>query len=692
MLEKTDWIYDIEVYPNLFLLNCINNTNTIRKSFQISPYKDDRRNLVMWLNDEVRNMIGFNNLNYDYPVLHHLITKLITQKGSVLCNSLFQHSNNLIRTLKNKSFTNGQYIIPQIDLFRINHFDNKAKMVSLKELEFNFNMENIQELPFKYDTILTKEQIDIVSEYCFNDVYATYLLYNYTSAEIKLREELNQKFDTSKFTNMNSVKIGETILTDAIRKKLGDNALVEVIDTGDREIIKPKQTKRDRISFSNIIFGYYDFKTPECKALLCWFKQQVITELNGAFNDIDISKLQLLHPYYKENLVTKTIDGVKHKLQRNVNIMFHNEQYDFGVGGVHASTKTGIYKSDSEYVIVDLDVASFYPNLAIQNNIYPAHLSKDFCDVYKDIYNKRKLYKKGTAENLVYKLALNGSYGLSNSKYSSLYDPQYTVTITVNGQLSIMILVELVLENIEGSKMLQVNTDGATFMIKRKYLPLLNTLKSQWEKITSLTLEDVIYQKMVILNVSNYIAIKENGDIKRKGSLFIYKDVPGELEIYKNHSALVIPKAIEAYFIHGTLPEVYIKNHIDIKDFFKRAKVNRQSQLISISPFDTIQKDEQHISRYIVTGEEVISDEWINADRKTRKNIPKLTYKGVGKKLLKVMSSNNSKTNRIINLESDYLCTVINDLRLIDIKNLRDIIYYPYYINEVNKVINQFKN
>ena len=57
---------------------------------------------------------------------------------------------------------------------------------------------------------------------------------------------------------------------------------------------------------------------------------------------------------------------------------------------------------------------------------------------HEDVYNQRKSFAKGTAENAMLKLALNSVYGDSNNKYSVFYDPKYTMNITINGQLSLV--------------------------------------------------------------------------------------------------------------------------------------------------------------------------------------------------------------------------------------------------------------
>src|SRR5690606_37685331 len=97
------------------------------------------------------------------------------------------------------------------DLFKINHFDNKAKMTSLKLLEFNLRLKNLQALPYRFDKELTEQEIFDVIAYNDNDVDATELVYNETKFEIDLRDKMSPKYGID-FTNFNSTKMGEHIL------------------------------------------------------------------------------------------------------------------------------------------------------------------------------------------------------------------------------------------------------------------------------------------------------------------------------------------------------------------------------------------------------------------------------------------------------------------------------------------------
>jgi len=402
-MKKNRWIWDIECYPNLFLL-CAKNVETKeRVKFQVSPISDDRPFISYWLKESVNDMVGFNSINYDYPVLHYALNKLWKLKGRMFCKLLFNYSNNIIKG-KKSYIKNFDYVKKQIDLFKINHYDNKAKMTSLKLLEFNLKLDNIQELPYEPGTVLKNEQIRTIIEYCDNDVNATELLYYETLKEIQLREKLSIQYNID-FTNYNSTKIGETILISKIINKLGENVVYHKIDTdrGIKKIIK--NTKRESINLKDIIFDYISFKTEPFKKILEWFKSKTIKETNGVFSKIPFEELKSLEPYYN---IKKVVDK-----QKTLNIVYKGMQYDFGTGGLHSCIEPGIYESDNEYDIYDVDIKSFYPNLAIKNKFYPEHFGEEYCDIYESIYEERKKYNKKThpAENLALKLTLNGSYG-----------------------------------------------------------------------------------------------------------------------------------------------------------------------------------------------------------------------------------------------------------------------------------------
>ena len=213
-------------------------------------------------------------------------------------------------------------------------------------------------------------------------------------------------------------------------------------------------------------------------------------------------------------------------------------------------------------------MSSMYPNIAISNRIYPQHLGETFCDIYQDMYEQRKSYPKGSAENAMLKLALNGTYGKSNDKYSIFYDPKFTMQITINGQLSLCLLAEKLL-SIPDLKIIQVNTDGITVALPRVYKEVYDSICSEWQEQVKLQLEFADYSKMIIRDVNNYIAVREDGKIKEKGIFETKK------EWHKDNSYMVVPIAVREYFVNNIPVEETIHKHENILDFCGRYKATK---------------------------------------------------------------------------------------------------------------------
>jgi hypothetical protein len=302
--------------------------------------------------------------------------------------------------------------------------------------------------------------------------------------------------------------------------------------------LRQMRTSREQIIFKDIILPYISFETATFQNLLKKFQDVV------------------LYP-------GQTKGGFKYSVQ------YKGVKTDYGLGGIHGARTSKVYNSTEDMIIMSSDVVSFYPNLAIRNGWAPAHLPKhEFCEQYEWFFEERKKIPKSDPRNYVYKIILNSTYGLSNDENSFLYDPQFTMSITINGQLSLTMLYEMICEGIPGAIPLMQNTDGLETMIPREYVDKYMEICKIWESMTNLQLEHDKYSKIVLGDVNNYIAVNEDGKSKCKGR-FEYKD----LALHKNKSFLIIPKALHAYFVDGVKPEMFIKENLNIFDFCGGVKI-----------------------------------------------------------------------------------------------------------------------
>jgi hypothetical protein len=242
------------------------------------------------------------------------------------------------------------------------------------------------------------------------------------------------------------------------------------------------------------------------------------------------------------------------------------------------------------------------------------------------------------------KLALNGTYGASNDKFSVFFDPQFTMKITLAGQLMLAMLVEKLL-SVVGLRIIQSNTDGITVYMHRARRMEVQLICDQWENLTKLQLESVEYKKMAIRDVNNYIAVKLDGTTKLKG------DYEWDREYHQNHSALVVPKVAEMVLTKGIPIRETVMNWCDKYDFFMRIKVPRSSHLRWGG------KTVQNTTRYYVST--------------------------AGAELVKVMPplAKNPEKWREFAVEKGWTVQVCNDIR-----DAFEPINYEYYIREIEKL------
>ena len=689
MLENAI-VYDLESFPNAFTLNAVSLWTDAEITFEISDYRDDRQQLMQWFNylhEHRVPMIGFNNIHYDYPMIHNifknpnLTAQQINQKNDEIINGTNRFANVIWERDR---------FAPQIDLFKLHHFDNRAKSTSLKQLQFVMRSQNVMESAIPFGINLTREQLDgDVIPYNRHDTGETKRFAHFSMSAIEFRITMIEQFGLD-VLNWNDTKIGEEMLIARIgadvcyeRVEIKDNYGNPVLDwNGNIKTRRQKrQTVRPSIALSDVIFPYVRFQHPEFQRILDYMRSQT-----------------LLPDEFKEDTKKIQTKGVFSGIKATIN----DFEFHYGLGGIHGSIPAQKVVATDDWIIRDIDVASLYPSIGIVNNLAPEHLGEAFTKAYATLPAERKEWqkKKGKkcAEANSMKLAGNGAYGKSNDEYSVLFDPKYTMTVTINGQLLLSMLAEWLL-TVPTITLIQINTDGITYYIHKDYLDAAKAIEKQWEEYTCLTLEDVHYSRMWIRDVNNYISETLDGSLKLKGAYW-FPDPLDYIESiasaqppawHKDHSAPIVQRAAVTAMVQGIDPAVFIRAHTDPFDFMLRAKVNRADKLML---GDT---EQQRIMRYYMStdGKPLVkisppAKGAVVGEYKRANGVDEATFRSVSATLApgqwdeRIHTKNRSRHEmRQTALQAGYLVTECNVADRFSFANLN----YDWYINEAKKLI-----
>ena len=630
-------IYDIETLTEFFLVSIYDVEVGSYHEFQVNKNTNQLGKLIRFI-DYYKDYywVGYNNLRFDSQVIEWVLRnhEEWEELGALeVCAKIAQKAADVIHDANYEvlpEFSEFKLSTKQIDLFKVSHFDNKNRMVSLKRLQFEMDLENIEEMPIHHTkNNLTDDDIQLIRDYCRNDIMSTYEFYKVTTGDtehplykgnnqIQLRLDIQQEFGIP-CINYSDSKIGDEM----IKKYYCEERGIAIKD------LKKKGTFRKPFSVRSCIADYVEFETRELNEFLKRIKKQKLS----------------LQDDFKEQL------------------RFYDNTYTFAKGGLHTENGPKIFEADEDHLIVDWDVSSYYPAIIINNERYPGHLGKEFLSGYKKMFEKRLELKplakkdkkiKGIVGAL--KLAVNSVYGKSSDMQSWMYDRMLTMFTTITGELSLLMLIEKY--ELAGINIISANTDGVTILVKKASFNKMQEINKWWMDVTQYELERTDYQKIIFSTVNDYLAIKTDGDVKKKG------DFLTDFELHKNKSARVVPIALEHFYVHGVPVEDTIKRHRNIFDFCLRQKASKDFHYEGIDRSTGKTTTYNKLIRYYVSKS--------------------------GEKLLKVKNPDcTTNAADVSQVEAgEWVMHVCNHLQS---THPLDNINYDYYIERANKIIHKIQ-
>lgn len=650
MVKKQSFVYDVETFPNLFLVCARDIHSGDKKKFVIFQdprdkkiFHNDLKALISFFETNVQVVVGYNNHEYDDIMVKYLmvnkksvmsqtpikITAQMKQLNDRIINKDRHHNNadQIVRKLKYN------YLFNSLDLLEL---FNTVDRTSLKQLAVNIRWHNIIDLPFSPDHVVISDELEDIIYYCFNDVDITKEVLKIKEPEIRFRKKLSILY------GLNLINNNDTDMAKAIISKFYSEG------TGiPFENYKDKKTHYKTIELKTCVSPKIKFITLHYQKLLNIIRAKKVKP----FRDKDDEK------QFEEIFTTRYMN------------------HTIGLGGIHSRNTPEEFIADDEYEYIDADVTFFYPRLICNEKLFPKHMGPEFTQIYEEkVVNMRletkKLWKAGIdAENNKtvdegLKKTGNGTFGLTKSIYSWLYDPHMATYICVSGQLFLLMLIER-LELFTDTTVIYSNTDGFICKVRKDQKEDYMRICRQWMEVCGFTLEFVNYDHLVIKDISNYLMIPTDKEvpIKQKG-IFLTKK-----PITMGYKFPVVPKAIYDFYTKGTPLESYLKNEKDLFEFMRSERTNSKKFDVYYYDKDGSYNNIQKTNRWVVTSKNP-NEVKLLKQSKHRKN-------KIGEPMRQAMQK-----NRHVILLND----MNNSPAITDVK-----IDYNFYLTECLKILRPIK-
>lgn len=611
--------YDVEVTRNYFSVvfvdlrsylkifsDCVDNDGKaiplvdkltiaeIKKRLETIPkkrfvlYEDDDTDLfslLYWLQQKA-DYFGYNNRKYDRLMLSALLMYYNQfDKPSKLITFLYETSQRVIRSSNNDTLWTDNFTslilrnnvafrdLDLFQIFRLDHYHKSLKQTSINIKWYNlkeYTMPPIGDLDRRYyherlpeakgmtdrelnihyrnvfERFIPREYLQEMADYNDNDVYIVAELIRMNQEEVLLRYRISEEYNVDVFSASRST-IADKVIVKLYSKYTGLHPKA-FIDT---------KTIRRKIVVSEILSDKISFSTPE-------------------LNDI-LSGIRSL-----------TLRGEKGEFDREFTFM--GTSYTIATGGLHSNEIPAVYVEDSDNIIVDRDVASYYPNMIRSLKVCQKHLiPKAWFRIADTIVDERLEHKHlakdksldsierdkhATAAACLKIVANAGIFGKMGSEKSFLCDKKAMYQVTINGQLFLLMLIEKL--ELAGIHVISANTDGIVTIVPRELEQTADDICHWWEKHLGLELEFTYYTKYVTEGVNSYLTVKRGGSSKFKGRMNPKMFLE---DLSKGYNSPIVAKCVTEYFINGTPVMETLRNAKSILDFCRTQNVNHKYRL-----------------------------------------------------------------------------------------------------------------
>lgn len=568
MEKKPRAIFDVECYPNYFLICFRTIADDRRKHFELyDGHPLDTAGIVRILRSFT--LVGFNSNIYDVPMLRYALRMGVT-------NAMLKKMSDAIvlRNLKPWE-AEREFNLPDLPSW-FDHIDliepAPSVQVGLKLYGARLNSKRIQDLPIEPDELIGPSDRPVIVSYCYNDLDNTLDLYRHIEPQIELRCQMSEQYGVD-VRSKSDAQIAESVIRHELERITGEKLYRPELPHDYTFKYKPPsfisfKTEQMRDALKVVTDATFRLKKKEIRSS----DDSDDDAINVGGIKVKISGIEM--PAEIVGRKKKIDKATKKVIQEKVDpLLIHmgGSTYKMGVGGLHSTEEKISHYANDDVILRDADVASYYPAILLNCQLYPEHLGPAFLDVYRSIRERRISAKraKDKVTDLTLKIVLNGTFGKLGSKWSFLYAPNLMIQVTITGQLALLMLIEEL--ELAGISVISANTDGIVSRIPRRLEKTYHEIVKDWEQRTNFEMEFADYSALYSMSVNSYIAVKTDGSVKQKG-LFAFvgsKGSPAE----KNPMNYVCIDAVINYLTNGTPLEDTIEWCPDVRRFLTVRRV-----------------------------------------------------------------------------------------------------------------------
>lgn len=621
-------IYDVEVFPNFVCIAVEDPFTDVKEYMYVAEGKWYNKELLRRLVHE-DYLFDFNGRKYDVFILNAMWQY---QNDPDFHLKIYTMSKNMVNTPfgHRHPYENSRprLMQRQVDLMVINGIQKSLKLTGV-----GLKHPKLQDLPYPFDTELTKAQMKKVLKYNFNDTSITKLIYHAGIDELEKRIQLSNLYRINLLSDKDA-----TIATKIVKKwilKYNPNFDFQ------------HRVHYDEIHLKDVIEPQIKFKTEKFKNFLYHLKNNV--EYYEAMAIPDKEKEQWKH------------DNMALEVNEHLTLQF-------GFGGIHSCDGPAMFICPKGWIIRDADVGSQYPARIINKGYIPSHFPPEVCQEYEVLRDDRIADKKAKRKGLANgkKVVINSFYGLMGSQ-TFFRDHKRMLQVTLNNQLSLAMLIERLL--MAGIEVISANTDGLVCAFPKEMEAKYQSICASWEKFEGLELEYADYTKYIRRDVNNYFAVFPDGYVKKKG-IFTGPTLK---------TAFNMPVIGDAAFEHLMGNKNYMEYMVeaDIYDFCRAVKIGEKFDnfyhpaTISVNPYGKRGQKLKHPKvEYHFTEEEPIA----------LQNSVRFFIAREGGKLFKRHVEKQSDTTHC----ADRLVSVFNDYRDVNVTEEVDM---PFYFEKALDII-----